>query len=114
MQLIARLFVLLTAITPCALSARTVKVYIHNERPALILYYTPSCPYSLKVLNYLKAQNKKIPLKNVSNNPQAKEELKKYGGKLQVPCLFINGQPLYESNEIIQWLSQHLDALDQA
>jgi glutaredoxin 3 len=76
-----------------------------QERPRLVLYYSPSCPYSQKVLNYLKSINKTVPMKNVHASPQIKEELITKGGKGQVPCLFINDKPLYESDLIVQWLS---------
>jgi glutaredoxin len=85
-----------------------------REKPILNLYYTSYCPYSTKVLNYLNQIHKKVPLTEVQNNPQAKEYLRNVGGKMQVPCLFINGKPLYESDDIIQWLSQHQDLLDPA
>lgn len=29
------------------------------------------------------------------------------GGKDQVPCLLIEGRPLYESMDIIEWLNVH-------
>lgn len=29
------------------------------------------------------------------------------GGKHQVPCLFIDGKPLYESSDIIAWFEQN-------
>ena len=29
------------------------------------------------------------------------------GGKRQVPCLFIDGKPLYESSDIIAWFEQN-------
>ena len=28
------------------------------------------------------------------------------GGKQQVPCLFIDGAPLYESGDIVEWLER--------
>ena len=81
------------------------------EKHNLVLYYTTYCPYSQKVLKYLKKIHKQLPMKNLANDPLAKEELKKVGGKMQVPCLVIDGNPMYESNEIIHWLSQHQDEL---
>ncbi|MBS4843870.1 MAG: glutathione S-transferase domain-containing protein, partial [Collinsella sp.] len=30
------------------------------------------------------------------------------GGKRQVPCLFIDGKPLYESSDIIAWVQENL------
>ncbi|MBS0620483.1 MAG: glutaredoxin [Verrucomicrobia bacterium] len=85
---------------------------VQQEKPHLVLYYTKQCPYSQKVLRYLKQVHKKVDLVNVENNPQGKLTLKNQGGKMQVPCLFIDGKPLYESDEIITWLSNHLDQLD--
>lgn len=85
-----------------------------QERHVLVLYYTSYCPYSQKVLRYLNKIHKTIPMKNLENDPQAKAELKRIGGRMQVPCLVIDGQALYESDAIIDWLSQHQDELDPA
>jgi glutaredoxin 3 len=85
-----------------------------EEKPSLVLYYTSYCPYSRKVLSYLKQANKQLPMKDLADDPSAKEELKKAGGKMQVPCLVIDNQAMYGSGEIIQWLSLHLDALESS
>ncbi|WP_194847134.1 glutaredoxin family protein [Candidatus Neptunochlamydia vexilliferae] len=78
----------------------------------LTLYYKPSCPYCKKVLKFLKKNEREIPLKNIDEDPKAEEELLHLGGKVQVPCLFIDGKPLYESKEIIDWLSNNKDAIE--
>lgn len=85
-----------------------------REKPTLNLYYSGHCPYSKKVLNYLYVIHKKVPLTDVQNNPEAKDYLRTHGGLMQVPCLFIDGKPLYESDDIIQWLSEHQDLLENA
>ncbi|GEM_PF-1501740 len=82
-----------------------------SEKHDLLLYYTTYCPFSQKVLKYLKKVHKQLPMKNLADDPFAKEELKKIGGKMQVPCLVIDGKALYEANEIILWLSKHQDEL---
>jgi len=82
-----------------------------EQKPILILYYKPSCPFCKKILKFLKTIKKQIPLKNVENDPKAKEELLHLGGKTQTPCLFIEGKPLYESADIIDWLDQKKDLL---
>lgn len=86
---------------------------IAREKPQLALYYAPWCPYCQKVLNYLKQIHKSVPLRNVYHGINVKEELRRLGGKAQVPCLIIDGQPLYESSDIIHWLSLNRDVLDQ-
>jgi glutaredoxin 3 len=83
-----------------------------QHQPQLLLYYSPSCPYCHRVLNYLKSIHKTVPLRNVITDKSAKKDLIKLGGKPQVPCLIIDGQALYESEDIVNWLSQHQSALD--
>jgi glutaredoxin len=93
-------------------SSKFSKQATSKEKPQLLLYYTPWCPYSQKVLNYLTQIHKTVPMKNLQNDPKGKEELKKIGGKSQVPCLVINGKAMYESADIIRWLSQNQAFLD--
>lgn len=74
----------------------------------LTLYHMPSCPYCLKVRRYMEAHDMEIPLRDITANPAARDQLKRVGGKVQVPCLFIDGTPLYESDDIITYLSTHV------
>lgn len=82
-----------------------------KHRPILVLYYKPSCPFCQKVLKFLEKNNLDVPLKNVDEDNKAREELLHLGGKTQVPCLFIDGTPLYESGDIIDWLKEKKDDL---
>ena len=77
---------------------------MHN----LTLYYLPSCPFCQTVLRYMQDNNIKVVLKNINEKDAYKQELIKTGGKSQVPCLFIDGKPLYESNDIIDWFNENL------
>lgn len=72
----------------------------------LVLYYSPSCPYCHKVIQYMEKENIELEKKNVQD-PGVRDELISIGGKGQVPCLVIDGKAMYESDDIIQWLSQH-------
>jgi glutaredoxin len=71
------------------------------------LYYAPYCPYSREVLGYLNKNQMQIPMKNVKQDPKAKEELKQLGGVLEVPCLMVGDVAIYSSEAIIQWLKEH-------
>ena len=82
------------------------------EAPSLILFYSPYCPYSQNVLNYLREIRKTLPMKDVKKNSQNRDELLQLGGKLLVPCLVVNGKAIYNSEEIIEWISDHKDLLD--
>ncbi len=73
----------------------------------LLLYYKSTCPYCQKVLNFIDEQGIELPLKNIDQNAEYRKELLDIGGKSQVPCLFINGQVLYETDPIVDWLKQN-------
>lgn len=75
---------------------------------SLNLYYLEGCPFCTKVLDYLKSNPIKINLINLETTPSARDHLIKNGGKSQVPCLKIDDQFLYESNDIIEWLKQKI------
>ncbi|WP_066306322.1 glutaredoxin family protein [Atopobium deltae] len=72
----------------------------------LQLYHRPTCPYCVKVLRFIEQHNMHIELHNVSESETDARFLAEKGGKSQVPCLFIDGEPLYESDDIIQYLDR--------
>jgi glutaredoxin 3 len=72
--------------------------------PELTLYYFPSCPYCRLVLDCLGRLDLEIPMRNIQSETGARDDLLEIGGKGQVPCLVIDGKPLYESNDIVRWL----------
>lgn len=75
----------------------------------LKLYYYPTCPYCRKVTRFIdKNDLDQIELKNINQDQEAEAELIETGGKRQVPCLFIDDEPLYESDDIINWLKSNV------
>lgn len=72
------------------------------------LFYMPTCPYCRKVLTYMEQHGVELPLRDITAEPAARAELERVGGKVQVPCLFIDGKPLYESDDIIAYLGEHV------
>ena len=80
--------------------------------PSVTLYYSPGCPYSRDVLWHLDQMNKQVQAVNVIQNPEGKAELQRIGGRLQVPCLVVDGYPIYNSEVIIQWLTEHQNELE--
>lgn len=75
-----------------------------NTTHELELFMKPTCPYCIKVMNFMSENNITIPLRDIAADESAAETLVAVGGKRQVPCLFIDGKPLYESGDIIEWL----------
>lgn len=74
-----------------------------KHTPTLTLYYFESCPYCQLVLRYMRGRSITIEMKDILRVPEYKNELMTIGGKTQVPCLVIDGKPLYESQDIISW-----------
>lgn len=80
---------------------------LNKDNAELILYYSPLCFYCTKVLKVLKKFSRDVVLKNLLLNSDHRKELLAIGGKTQVPCLVINEKPLYESDDIIEWLQKN-------
>ena len=75
--------------------------------PQLTLYYSPTCSYCFRVLDFMKKNNIEAVLKDTRSNQANREELRKIGGRTQVPCLVIDDKALYESDDIIAWLEKN-------
>ena len=77
----------------------------------LELFKMETCPYCRKVMNYIESAGRKdVAYRDINQSAEAEETLIAVGGKRQVPCLFIDGKPLYESMDIISWLEEHPEA----
>ena len=76
----------------------------------LELFKRDTCPYCLKVMSFmrLKGFEGAVELVDITTSPEAAARLVEVGGKRQVPCLFIDGKPLYESGDIISWMEENL------
>ena len=74
----------------------------------LELYIMNGCPFCTKVKAFIIKNELEVPERNISTDVEAEQKLIAVGGKRQVPCLFIDGKPLYESNDIITWLRDNM------
>ncbi len=75
----------------------------------LVLFKNDSCPYCRKVLNFINENNiSDIEVMDIVKNPENKKYLIENGGKNQVPCLFIDEEAMYESENIIAYLAKRL------
>ena len=65
-----------------------------------------NCGFSRKVL--IAADNlhlgERLPVRNITEDQAAFDDLKNLAGKTQAPCLVTGGKPLFESADIIQHL----------
>ncbi len=74
----------------------------------LELYKFDGCPFCRRVIRYIEESGRKdISFCDIHKDPASRRRLIKVGGKEQVPCLFVDDAPLYESADIIRWLERH-------
>ena len=74
----------------------------------LELFKFDTCPYCQRVLRYLADSGRTdVELLDINRSEENNRRLIEVGGKRQVPCLFIDGEPLFESLDIIEWLKAH-------
>lgn len=72
--------------------------------PELVLYKYDACPYCRKVLRALETLDLPVALEDTRMDRSARGRLLERTGRTQVPCLFIDGEPMFESDDIIAWL----------
>ena len=74
----------------------------------LELYMMKTCPYCRKVMKYIDETGRSdIEYHDINASSEDREHLAKVGGKVQVPCLFIDGKHMYESDDIVEWLKSN-------
>ncbi|MGI6117426.1 MAG: glutaredoxin family protein [Bilifractor sp.] len=77
----------------------------------LELFKMDTCPYCRKVMRFIEESNiTDIEMHDIIQSRADQERLVREGGMDQVPCLFIDGKPMYESDDIIAWLKDHYTA----
>lgn len=75
------------------------------------LYFKPDCPYSLKVLNYMKDSKildfTSYNIEDGRCGEENKKALEEIGGKIQVPFMVFGDEKMYESDDIIEYLKEN-------
>ena len=74
----------------------------------LELFTTDFCPFCRRgAAGIDRSGRADIEYLDVLKSAENRKRLVEAGGKEQVPCLLIDGKPLYESMDIIDWLRKH-------
>jgi glutaredoxin len=81
--------------------------------PILDFYYFDACPYCQKVMGTITKNNIKVNYKNIYEDTNNMQKLMYITGRKTVPCLFIDGDPMHESRDIVAWLEKNLDQLEK-
>lgn len=75
----------------------------------LELYYYSQCPFCQKVLRQIEhlGLQDKIILKNTLEDPSNRVFHMNKTGRTTVPCLYIDDSPMFESQDICDWLESN-------
>ncbi|MFT5587737.1 MAG: glutaredoxin 3, partial [Cognaticolwellia sp.] len=79
---------------------------------SLVLYKFDSCPYCQRILRQIEplGLSANIELQDTRQDPKARAMLQERTGRTQVPCLFIDDKPLFESSDIADYLQAYSQA----
>ena len=73
----------------------------------LVLFKFDACPYCRVVQRSLQQLGLHIEQRDTRAEPRFREQLLRRTGRTQVPCLFIDNQPMFESLDIVAWLEEN-------
>lgn len=76
------------------------------QLPLLELYFFDSCPYCQRVMNVINKHKIKVTYKDIYEDTNNMQKLILITGRKTVPCLFIDGDPMHESLDIMNWLEK--------
>jgi len=84
---------------------------VPGESESLALYHSQSCWFCARVRHTIQELGIEIELRDVDRDSTRREELRKGGGKVQVPCLRIEDAAkrvswMYESADISAYLTR--------
>ena len=71
------------------------------------LFYYDECFFCHKVLMEIKSLNLKVSYRHIYEDQKNLQTLLEKTGRKTTPCLFINGEPMFESDDIIEWLREN-------
>lgn len=92
---------------PRAPKRPTWSVPAPDQDRALLLYKFDACPFCVRVMRHAEELGVDLDMKDTRAEDGVRDELREKTGGTQVPCLFIDGQPLLESADINRWLTEY-------
>lgn len=81
--------------------------------PNLALYKFDSCPFCQMVMRKISALNLKVEMRDIMISSDHRDKLVADTGRQTVPCLYIDGKPMFESSDIVEWLDSNKDNLEK-
>ena len=84
------------------------------KAPELDFYYYDSCPYCQRVLSVINKHKIKVNYKDIHEGTDNLQKLIAITGRKTAPCLFIDGDPMHESLDIMKWMEKNLETLTKS
>ena len=79
----------------------------------LELFYFEACPFCQIVLKEIDRLNVKVDYKNIFEDQASADRLIRDTGRKTTPCLYIDNRPMFESNDIVEWLEKNAETLEK-
>jgi glutaredoxin len=79
--------------------------------PKLDFYYFEACPYCQRVIGVIEKHKIQVNWMDIHKDSAHAKKLREDTGRTTVPCLYIDGEPMFESLDIMKWLESNLDNL---
>ncbi|MBL6988168.1 MAG: glutathione S-transferase N-terminal domain-containing protein [Bacteriovoracaceae bacterium] len=83
------------------------------SEPQLEFYYFDGCPFCNRVESIIEELKIQVDYKHIFEDPQNMEKLIADTGRKTVPVLYVDGKPMHESSDIINWLKKNVDNLQK-
>ena len=80
----------------------------------LDFYYFEACPYCQRVIDVIEKHKIQVNWMDIHKDSEHAKKLRSDTGRTTVPCLYIDGKPMFESLDIMKWLERNLDNLTKA
>ncbi len=81
------------------------------QTPKLELFYYDACPFCAFVLREIEDLDILVEKKNILEDQSNLERLMNDTGRRTVPCLYIDNKPMFESQDIVNWLKENKSSL---
>lgn len=80
----------------------------------LVLYKFDSCFFCRRVFEAIDRLGVQIEYRDVREDPTWRADLRDRTGRTQVPCLLVDGEPMFESRDIVAWLEEQFGHRDDS
>ena len=79
--------------------------------PHLAYYYFDSCPFCMMVQRTIEKLGVEVEYCDIYSDQTHLNKLIEDTGRRTVPCMYIDGTPMFESYDIIAWLETNISTL---